>query len=175
MRNAVRREANKEIKIAGQAISVSFRDGETTYGAPAMGHFGAIQNHIENCVSNSKNLEGKYIVWTSLELKAADDNTRMPLYGPDVIGKAKTSVAPAWFDDCLHLHYVQQAGKAATRRMYLQSHFESDGIPYAAKNRGHRLAPLPEYLEGADLSLGVFLKKIQESHAKAKQLLQGGK
>jgi len=59
--------------------------------------------------------------------------------------------------------------------MYLQAHFEADGIPYAAKNRGHRLAPLPEYLEGNDLSLGTFLGKIKESHEKAKIVLTNKK
>jgi hypothetical protein len=176
MRNAVRREANKEIKISAQNVAVSFRDGESTFGGPAMAHYGVIQTHIENCVAASKSLVGKYIVWTSLELKTTDENTRLPLYGPDVIGKAKTSVAPAWFDNCLHLHFVQPAaGKPAVRRLYLQTHFESDGIPYAAKNRGHRLAPLPEFLAEEDLSLKVFYEKLEESHKKAMEILKGGK
>jgi len=173
MRNAVTREANKEIKIATQGVAASFKDGATTYGAPAMAHYGAIQNHIEMCVANSKSLGGKYCVWTSLELKAVDDNTRLPIYGPDVIGRAKTSIAPAWFDDCLHLHFMPVAGKPAVRRMYLQTHYEQDGIPYSAKNRGHRLAPLPEFLEGKNLSLGIFLKSIKESHKKAMEILEG--
>jgi hypothetical protein len=162
-------EAAGKIKISAQ--SANFKDGGTSYGSPSQAHYGNVQSRIADFVAQSKGLRGIYVLWTALELKATDDNSRLPLYGPDVVGKAKTAVACAWFDNTLHLYLTGAGGlKKGTmqRRLYLTNHFEDDQIPYVAKNRGHFYAPLPEYLEGDKCSLAVFLELLEESHAKAK-------
>jgi hypothetical protein len=165
-------EAAGKIKISAQ--SANFRDGETNYGTPSLAHYGNIQSRIADFIAQSKALRGIYILYTALELKATDDNSRLPLYGPDIVGKAKTAVAPAWFDNTLHLYLTGAGGLkkgVVKHRMYLTTHFEDDQIPYVAKNRGHFYAPLPEFLEGPQCSLAVFLELLAESHAKAKDKL----
>jgi|WetSurMetagenome_2_1015567.scaffolds.fasta_scaffold11627_6 hypothetical protein len=162
-------EAAGKIKISNQ--SANFKDGETNYGTPSMAHYGNVQSRIADFVAQSKALRGVYVLWTALELKSTDDNSRLPLYGPDVVGKAKTATACAWFDNTLHMYLTGAGGLKqgpVVRRLYLTNHFESDSIPFIAKNRGHYYAPLPEYLEGADCSLDKFLHLLEESHAKAK-------
>jgi hypothetical protein len=161
-------EAAGKIKISAQ--SSKFKDGATEYGAPSLAHYGNIQTRIADFVSNSKGLRGMYLMWTALELKATDDNTRLPIYGPDISGKAKTAIASAWFDNTLHLYLTGAGGLKkgpSVRRLYLSTHFEDDQIPFVAKNRGHYYAPLPEFLEGKDCSVANFLRLLEESHVKA--------
>jgi hypothetical protein len=172
MSDAVNREAVGEIKVSGEAISVKFRDGQTMFGAPGRGHFGAIQNNLEQAVAWSKGLGGKYVMWTFLELKTADEYGRV-IYGPDLIGNKKTPKIPAWFEDTIHLYFVQDKAKGAVRRMYLQRHYEADGIPYDAKTRAPKGCPLPEFLEGDDFSIGRFLELMEGAQAKAKGMLEG--
>jgi len=161
-------EARGEIKIS--ALSIRFQDGKTQYGSPAMAHYGLVQSRITGFIAQSRTLADMYLLWTALELKATDDNSRLPLYGPDVIGRAKTASSPAMFANTLHLYLTGAGGLKkgpVIRRLYLTTHFEDDGIPYLAKNRGHYYAPLPEYLEGKDCSLYVFLEKLEESYKEA--------
>lgn len=162
-------EAAGKMKISSQPMK--FRDGATDFGSPSMAHYGNIQTRITDFVTNTKGLSGMYVMWTALELKSTDDNSRLPLYGPDVSGKAKTAIASAWFDNTLHLYITGAGGLKkgpSIRRLYLSTHFEDDQIPYVAKNRGHYYAPLPEFLEGDKCSLDVFMKLLEESHEKAK-------
>lgn len=168
MNNLANREARGDIKIS--QLSIKFRDGDTDYGSPALAHYGNVQNRFEELVAASKCLGGKYVMWTALELKSTDDNSRLPLYGPDIVGKAKTAQCGAWFDNTLHLYITGAGGMKkgpAIHRMYLTTHFEDDGIPYIAKNRGHYYFPLPEYLEGKEASVYKFLELLQDSHEKA--------
>ena len=161
-------EAAGTFKISAQPMK--FKDGDTYFGSPSMAHYGNIQTRISDFVSNSKGLRDMYVMWTALELKATDDNTRLPLYGPDVSGRAKTAIAPAWFDNTLHLYITGQGGLKkghAVRKLYLTTHFEDDQIPFVAKNRGHFSFPLPECLEGEECSLYKFMELLEASQAKA--------
>jgi hypothetical protein len=121
-------------------------------------------------------------MWTALELKAVDQEiTKLPMYGPDVIGKAKTASAAAWFDNTLHLYLTGAGGMkkgAVERRLYFYTHFEDDGVPYVAKNRGHKLAPISkyvgnlDYLTGDKLSVDYFLQLLDKSQAEAREILK---
>jgi hypothetical protein len=165
-------EAAGRIKVSAQ--SSNYKDGQTNYGSPSMAHYGNVQSRISDFIAQSKALRGVYIMWTALELKSTDDNSRLPLYGPDIVGKAKTASASAWFDNTLHLYLTGAGGLKKgpiERRLYLTNHFEDDQIPYVAKNRGHFYAPLPEFLAGRDCSVEVFLNLLAESHLKAKAQL----
>jgi len=163
-------EAAGDFKISSQPMK--FKDGDTFFGSPSMAHYGNIQTRISDFVTNSKGLRGMYVLWTALELKATDDNTRLPLYGPDVSGRAKTAIAPAWFDNTLHLYITGQGGLKkgkATRKLFLTTHFEDDQIPFVAKNRGHFSKPLPEFLEGENCSLFKFMQLLEKSQKEASE------
>ncbi|MFA5352631.1 MAG: hypothetical protein WC291_00210 [Thermodesulfovibrionales bacterium] len=178
----VREEAAGRMKSSAQNLAANFKDGDTSFGTPGLAHYGNIQQRMEDFVTNSKGIQGIYVMWTALELKATDDEgTKLPMYGPDICGKKKTSKAPAWFDNTLHMYIAGagglKQGTPATRRLYLNTHFESDGIPYVAKNRGHFYAPLPEFLENTPkepnaCSVDHFLKLLGESHVTATKKLK---
>lgn len=161
-------EAAGNIKVSAQPMK--FRDGNTNYGSPSQAHYGNIQMRISDFVANSKGLRGKYVLWTALELKATDDNTRLPLYGPDVSGKAKTAIASAWFDNTLHLYITGRGGLKKgekEHRMYTCNHFEDDTIPFVAKNRAHYSFPIDQALVGNDCTLYNFIELLEESQKKA--------
>ena len=170
-------EASGKMKTSAQNLAASFKDGESNFGTPGLAHYGTVQQRIEDCVTNSKGIPGIYTMWTALELKATDEEgSKLPLYGPDVCGKKKTSKAPAWFDNTLHIYLTGAGGMkrgVVVRRLYLSTHFEDDQIPNVAKNRGHFYSPLPDFLEGKECSIAVFLQKLEQSHKAATAQLIG--
>lgn len=180
MRYSVEAEAKGVIRISGQQPAAKFQEhqGGDFFGSPSMGMYGTIQNYFGQFVAQSTAIPGRYIFWTALELKGTDENTRLPLYGPEIIGKAKTSGAPAWFNHVLHLCFVGQSAKSrGERRMYFESHFE-EGIPCLAKNTASLYVPLvqlnggKEYLEGDKVSLDWFLSMLEESKERTLAMLK---
>jgi hypothetical protein len=172
--DATKREADGTFKLSSEKLPARFTDGKTSFGAPSMAGYGMIQNVIAQQVAALKKLDGLYVMCTALELKVQESESgqRMTLYGPQIIGQAKTAIASAWFGNTLHIHYVMSQGAAAMRRMYLRNHYDVDKVLCLAKNRGARAFPLPEYLEGDNLSVGVFLDLLAESQAKDKARLE---
>jgi len=175
MRYSVAREAEGRIRISGQKVAANFLDGEMRCGAPSMGMYNTIQNYIAQYVAQSKAIKDKYILWTALERKVTDENTRRPTYGPEVCGEAKTTTCSAWFDYVLHLYYESSnKNNLGTRRMYLTRHFEN-GVPFVAKSQMSILTTLPPYLEGDELSMYYFQELLLEKRKQAKEKLIGGK
>jgi len=178
MSSSVAREAAGEIRISQESLSARFTDGNketkevVNVGTPGRAHYLVIQNATTDYVSFSRSIPGVFILWTALELRAADDVTKLPIYGPQVSGKAKTSDAAAWFEDTLHLTGVIDSKGKTVRRLWLQRHMDGDDpVPYLAKVRANSLCPLPPYLEGPDCSLYKFLELLYSSQEKAKDLL----
>lgn len=178
MYKAVQEEAAGKKKFSAQAPAAKFMDGDAHYGVPAQHLYLVIQNHMAQWVAQSKALSGKYVFWTALENKSVDENTKQPVYGPAISGNAKTSIAPAWFDNVLHIHLegrLKEGGKATkTRKMYTGIHFEENGIPYLAKNTASKYAPIPEFLTGNDLSMIRFFELLEESKEAAKAAITQG-
>ncbi len=166
-------EAAGKAKYSAESAVAKFKDGASSYSSPSRALYGVIQNHVTKCVYQSKGIPGVFVGWTALEMKGMDEEgTRTPVYGPDIIGKAKTAKAPSWFDNVLHLQRDAARGKASFR-MYLTTHFGDDKIPVHAKNRSHWKFPLPEYLEGERCSLRVFHELLDESYRKGESYLTG--
>ncbi len=140
--------SGKTAKFSTEEVASKFKDGSTFYASPSRSNYGMIQNHMTKAVSNLKMLADKYICCTALERRAIDeDGTRMPLYGPDLIGKAKTANVVPWFGMALHL----SLNKDGTRSMWTQSHFAEDGIPFVAVVRPPKMVvpgmrPIPRVL-----------------------------
>lgn len=178
MSTSVAREAAGEIRISQESLSARFTDGNkdtkevVNVGTPGRAHYLVIQNAMTDYVSFSRAIPDVFVLWTALELRATDDVTKLPIYGPQVSGKAKTSDAAAWFEDTLHLTGVIDSKGKTLRRLWLQRHIEpDDSVPYLAKVRANSLCPLPPYLEAGDCSLYKFLDLLYSSQEKAKDLL----
>lgn len=178
MRYMLAREAEPRstFRAAAQAAANIYKDGaaedETGYAAAAMGHYGSDQNRIDQFVNQSKNLEGKYILWTFLEDKGKDPVTKAAVYAPDVIGSALNGKVPSWFGRTVRLA-VYGLGAQKKRRMYLHNHYEpGDPVPYLANVRDHWMAPLPDFLENEAANLYELYKRLDKSYADAKAKMQ---
>jgi hypothetical protein len=181
MREALTREAETKgtFRIAAEAASHTYRDGEkedeSAYAAAARGHYGSVQNRMDQFINQSKNLPGVYILWTFLEDKGKDPVTKAAIYGPDVIGSAINGKVPSWFGRTVRLAMgdIDPRTKQPSRRMWLHNHREpGDPIPYLANVRDHWLSPLPPYLEGKDVSIYTLYQRLAASYEQAKRLTQ---
>ena len=114
------------VNIGGSAnINFSIADaGETIkVSAGNQSIFGVAQNTIRNEVWNSQKLATPYLIWTSAVSKDEDLNAAGKVLGPDVIGKAMTTVTPYWFDYTIRIDTIAaQNGKPERHLMYLGTH-----------------------------------------------------
>lgn len=176
MRYALGREAQpgSTFKLAAESASHVYKDGdkgdETGYAASSKGMYGSDQNRMEQCMNQSKDIAGQFIMWTFLEDKGKDQVTKAAVYAPDVIGSAINGKVPSWFGRTVRLS-MHLTDKGVVRRMWLKNHFQAgDPVPYLANVRDHWMAPLPTYLEGRDVSLFTLYTKLQESYKKATEI-----
>jgi len=72
------------------------------FGTAGRGGYGFVQNRGQDWINNSLNIQGLVVPphFTALELRATDEDA-MPIYGPKLIGKAKTADIPSWVGNCL--------------------------------------------------------------------------
>ncbi len=93
-------------------------------------------------------------VFTALELKVLDTETKLPLYGPKIAGQAKTSDVPAWFGATLGVCLARDEKNRPQWRLYLRDYCypATDPTPHKCKIRASaalpsaELAKLPEFL-----------------------------
>lgn len=119
-----------------------------TFGTGGMAAVGFAQNRIPDCPRNAVNIPGLVVppIFTALEKKAADSDSKLPVYGPQVPGSAKTSDVPSYFGNCWITTKVQEEGREI-HRLYLQGYRSpQDQIPHLGKSRVSPGA-LPEYVE----------------------------
>jgi hypothetical protein len=119
-----------------------------TFGTGGMAAVGFAQNRIPDCPRNAVNIPGLVVppIFTALEKKAADSDSKLPVYGPQVPGSAKTSDVPSYFGNCWIATKVQEEGREI-HRLYLQGYRSAnDQIPHLGKSRVSPGA-IPEYVE----------------------------
>jgi hypothetical protein len=116
-------------------------------------------------------------VFTALELKVLDGDTKLPVYGPKIAGQAKTADVPAWFGATLGVCQGKDDKGNRQWRLYLRDYNypASDPTPHKAKIRASATLPaselskLPEYLaDGPDdppltkFNLGYLFDRLEE-------------
>lgn len=156
------------VNIGGSA-NISFQaasDGETLkVSAGNMSIYGVAQNQIRNEVWNSHKLPVKYLIWTSAVSKDEDINAAGKVLGPDVIGKAMTTVTPYWFDYTYRIDTIAaQMGKPERHLLYMGTH--ADVNAGGAAGLGNTRLPL-----GAELANTII---EPASIVKALESIEGG-
>ena len=151
------------INIGGSA-NISFTaasDGESLkISAGNMSIYGVAQNQIRNEVWNSHKLDVAYLGWTSAVSKDEDINAAGKILGPDVIGKAMTTVTPYWFDYTFRLDTIAaQAGKPERHLLYLGTH--SDVNAGGAAGLGNIRMPLDGTLTQNIIEPASIVKALQ--------------
>lgn len=151
------------VNIGGSA-NISFQaasDGETLkVSAGNMSIYGVAQNQIRNAVWDSHKLTAPYLIWTSAVSKDDDINAAGKVLGPDVIGKAMTTVTPFWFDYTIRLDVIAaQLGKPERHLMYLGTH--SDVNAGGAAGLGNIRLPLDGALKETVIEPASIVKALE--------------
>lgn len=178
MQSMIAKEAAGQIRMSTEGLAARFKDGDTNYATPSRAHYGTIQNLIAAFIRQSKGLTDQYVLWTFLEQRGQDENTRVPVYGPAIIGQKKSDVAPAWFDDTLHLCFIPVMNNKSKeleneRRMYLTQHTVGDDpVPFLAKTRIPSGVKRPDFLVGSQFSMYQYLSILEKSNIEGREQLK---
>lgn len=151
------------VNIGGSA-GTSFQaasDGETLkISGGNQSIYGVAQNQVRNEVWNSFKLPTPYLIWTSAVSKDEDINAAGKVLGPDVIGKAMTTVTPYWFDYTIRIDTVAaQAGKPERHLMYLGTH--ADVNAGGAAGLGNVRLPLDGILTNTIIEPASIVKALE--------------
>lgn len=151
------------VNIGGSA-NITFQaasDGETLkVSAGNQSIYGVAQNQIRNEVWRSHALDVPYLVWTSAVSKDEDINASGKVLGPDVIGKALTTVTPYWFDYTIRIDTIAaQNGKPERHLMYLGTH--ADVNAGGAAGLGNIRLPLGAELKETIIEPASIVKALE--------------
>src|SRR3990167_3110432 len=105
-----------DVKADGESYKVGTSKGYQKFNLP--------QQEILGAMYTSFRLPAQYIVWTAGISKEEDDlMTAAKIVGPEVLGKALTTVLPKDFNYCFRLGVVpSQSGKSERHILFLGSH-----------------------------------------------------
>jgi len=153
--------ANRKTVASDSEKSMTrYKDGDTYFGSTTRGTYGTVQDYMKDFVARSQALGNKYVIWTALPHIGEEEQTRNAIYGPEVVGKAKTDAAKAWCSNCLHgdLEEVTEGTKRTTqRRLWLKPHYDAFGTKMVAKNSANfwSQTEIPDCLSGKDLQFEI--------------------
>lgn len=130
--------------LGGKIIS-----GETSFGGNNRAHYGFAQSRGERWLLDSAAIPFLVAppIWTALEEKSTDKETKITAYGPKLAGSAKTTECPQWVGNCLGTQIIQDEKGRNVYRLNLQEWRDPlDNVPHLCKNRALP-GILPPYLE----------------------------
>lgn len=170
LRNMAHRMAAGEIIGEKDSLGGKIQSGDRHYGGNNRAHYGFAQGQAYEWILNSTAVPGLVAppVWTALEERGTDTQTKLPIYGPKIAGSAKTSEVPSWVGNCLGTTIVNtEDGKKF--RIYLEEYRDEQSldVPHLCKTRA---APktMPEFLQDDDepfqyFNLGYFFDLMEKS------------
>lgn len=147
MRDLAGRVGRNQLGGEESAIGGKIQSGSISLGGSNRSHYNFGQLRAEEYLLNSLAIPGlaRPPIWTALEQRAVDADTKLPIYGPQITGKAKAAEVPAWVGNCLGTAVVKNAQGKDEWRLYLREYILGDGIPHLCKTRATP-GVLPEFL-----------------------------
>lgn len=151
----------RDFRLKGTKLSqepgFKFQEGGETFYGSNMTYYGFAQEFLQEIAGSFNTLDVDRILWTALESRGEDGDTRMLVYGPTIVGKKSLAKAPAWFGTCIHHEVLtKETGKVdqSTKtkileteiRGYFTKHPDNLGIIFPAKTRLSSEA-IPELLK----------------------------
>ena len=168
------RTAAGELKGEETALGGKIASGDMVFGGSNRSHYGQAQLRAEDWILDSTAIPGLVAppIWTALEQRSTDRDSKLPIYGPKISGSARTSDVPSWVGNCLGTRiYINEKGNKEWR-LYLTEYREDDNVPHLCKTRAHP-GTMDEYLADGDgeppftrFNLGYFFELLDESLAK---------
>jgi hypothetical protein len=122
---AMRDSQKTDSPIGPKAYTFSIREGDQTMtvGTSDKSHYGITQGRIVDAMWESDNNIKKHIIWTAgLRRVDQDDDTKLPLLGPDLAGKALVGTAPRWFKYTWCLTATSSSGHPNRHVLHLASY-----------------------------------------------------
>jgi len=111
-----------------------YEEGGEFFGTVDRGHYGMVQQEMFNLVQQFGALPVELVVWTAHVGQGEERVSKTPLYGPKLVGSAKTWEVPSWFSDCLHMER-DDTGDMPKVRAYFKRHLDTlTEIVYLAKS-----------------------------------------
>lgn len=166
------------------------KDGNATYVGSNMSNYGFVQDRIGEFVTKTHMIpQVKKVLWTALEGRGEDKETKLPVFGPAIEGKKATAKASQWFGNTLHMEAcvastqvdesAKQISVTTEVRMYLRTHVDLNSkLPFPAKIRApfdmdpkEWNARVPEWMEPRIDKLYALLDTLKaEASARAGKL-----
>jgi len=166
--------------LGGEGANLkTISSGDMKMGVGNRASVGFTQNKCRDWVLSSLSVPNLVCppVFTALELKVLDYETKLPLYGPKIAGQAKTTDVPAWFGATLGTCIGRDEKGNRQWRLYLRDYTWplTDPTPHKAKIRASATLPtnellkLPEFLaDGSNdvpltyFNLGYLFDRLEE-------------
>jgi hypothetical protein len=144
------RTAHGELKGEETALGGKITSGDMVFGGSNRSHYGQAQLRAEDWILDSTAIPGLVAppVWTALEQRSTDRDSKLPIYGPKISGSARTSDVPSWVGNCLGTRIAINEQGLKEWRLYLSEYREDDNIPHLCKTRAVP-GVMPEYLVDA--------------------------
>jgi hypothetical protein len=144
-RGATPTEAGEARNVRGSSQAI--QSGMAFFGTSSMAHYSFAHLQAESWLRDANEIAGLVHppIWTALEKRGQEGDTKLPIYGPDIPGTAKTAKIPQWVGNCLGTT-VTQTPQGKEWRLYLTEYRDGPGEPpHLCKTR---VGPgfLPEYL-----------------------------
>lgn len=124
-----------------------------TFSAPS--HIGFVMERMEQWIHEASQLPYERVLWTARVAKSGEEGTDKAgnllgtaIYGPELIGKAKTHLVPGWFGGCYHLDSAPVGAAIADNR----DDYSSQGKSNVIRRQEHRLY----FMSHPDSSTGVM-------------------
>ncbi len=160
--------------LGGKVLS-----GDDSFGSNNRSHYGFAQIQAQKWILASTAIPFLVAppIWTALETRGSDDQTKLPVYGPQVAGRAKTDKVPSWVGNCLGTQIRESKEGKRFHRLWLTEYKEIDKIPHLCKTRALP-GSMPDYLDDevgfphSGFSLGVFFDKLEAATEEASKNLK---
>lgn len=107
----------------GQDVVARFSYFGETFGSPSQSHYGTVQSMMKRFITVASNLPVNRVIYTALEGKGQDEQTKATVLGPKVIGQAMTDAMGPMIGNTFHLQAVAvDGGTKIEYRCYFRPH-----------------------------------------------------
>jgi len=167
-----------QVGIGAKAFINDIGSGEDALHVASLdkSHYGMVQTRLEDLIKVSQSLPG-HLIWTAgMRRLDQDQDTRAPIAGPDLFGKALITAAPSWFKYTFPLVKATQMGSPTRHLLYMVSQSDANfgGAMVLANARiplgGRDSSPVPQILDPADVVLALELLAKRQQAARAEEM-----
>jgi hypothetical protein len=127
-RGATPTDAGEKKMVIGSSQAVQSDD--MFFGTSSMPHYSFAHLQAESWLRDANEIAGLVHppIWTALEKKGTESDTRILVFGPDIPGSAKTAKIPQWVGNCLGTTVVTTP-RGKEWRLYLTEYRDAPGEP----------------------------------------------